>query len=70
MTKPTLRKPVGMLGILGWITIWCIAMLFIAPFALASAWPVQLIFFAIAGTVWIIPLKPALRWMETGRWRE
>jgi hypothetical protein len=32
-------------------------------------WPVQAIFYLIAGIVWILPLKPLLRWMETGRWR-
>ncbi|MGP0730965.1 DUF2842 domain-containing protein, partial [Escherichia coli] len=23
----------------------------------------------VAGIVWILPLKPLLLWMETGRWR-
>jgi len=25
--------------------------------------------YLIAGIVWILPLKPLLRWMELGRWR-
>ena len=30
---------------------------------------IQLVFYLVAGIVWIAPLKPLLRWMETGRWR-
>ena len=32
-------------------------------------WPVQAVFYLVTGIVWIAPLKPLLRWMETGRWR-
>ncbi|HZG47223.1 MAG TPA: DUF2842 domain-containing protein, partial [Allosphingosinicella sp.] len=32
-------------------------------------WPLQAIFYLAAGTVWILPLKPLLQWMETGRFR-
>jgi hypothetical protein len=32
-------------------------------------WPVHALYFLAAGIVWILPLKPLLRWMETGRWR-
>ena len=24
----------------------------------------------VAGLAWILPLKPLLRWMELGKWRE
>jgi hypothetical protein len=33
------------------------------------AWPVQALFYCVAGIVWIAPLKPLLFWMEHGRWR-
>jgi len=29
----------------------------------------QTLFYLVAGLVWILPLKPLLRWMETGRFR-
>jgi hypothetical protein len=32
-------------------------------------WPLQALFFIAAGIVWILPLKPLLLWIETGRWR-
>ena len=30
---------------------------------------VQAVFYLVAGIIWIMPLKPLLRWMELGRWR-
>jgi hypothetical protein len=30
---------------------------------------VQLVIYLVLGIVWITPLKPLLRWMETGNWR-
>lgn len=34
-------------------------------------WPMllQALFYLVAGIVWILPVKPLLRWMETGRFR-
>ncbi|URW76547.1 DUF2842 domain-containing protein [Sphingomonas donggukensis] len=66
---PSWRKPVGMLGILAYVTIWVVA---IASFSGAiGSLPalVQLPIYLVAGIVWICPLRPALQWMETGRWR-
>ena len=33
-------------------------------------WPVQALFYTAAGIIWVLPLKPILRWSETGRWRD
>lgn len=66
---PSWRKPFGMFVILGLITGWVVA---VASFsAVIGGWPgiVQLVFYIVTGIVWILPLKPLLRWMETGRWR-
>jgi len=27
-------------------------------------------FYLVAGIVWILPLKPLLRWMETGKFKD
>lgn len=67
--EPSWRKPVGVLLLLALIVIWAVLVLLVTPVVLETPWPVQAIFFAIAGTLWIAPLKPLLRWMETGRWR-
>lgn len=67
--EPSWRQPFGIFLILAWIGIWCVivasASVWIAP--LHSA--VHIIYYLVAGIVWILPLKPLLRWMETGRWR-
>ena len=67
--KPSWRKPAGILMILVLIAIW--ATLIVALFEQLPAlpWPVQALFFVAAGIVWILPLRPLLMWMETGRWR-
>lgn len=67
--EPSWRKPAGIFAILAVIAIWAAIVLLASPWlgrlpALAQA-PVYL----AAGIVWILPLKPLLRWMETGRWR-
>lgn len=67
--EPSWRKPVGMLAILALITIWSFIVIALAREVLTMHWTLQAIFFAIAGTVWILPLKPVLRWMETGQFR-
>lgn len=66
---PSWRKPAGMLGILALIVIWCALIGSLS--ATVGQWPgvVQLGFYLVTGLVWITPLKPLLRWMETGRWR-
>ncbi|MEG3180597.1 DUF2842 domain-containing protein [Sphingomonas sp. LT1P40] len=67
--NPSWRKPVGALGIVALIVIWCVL---IASFSQTiGTWPVllQLLFYVFTGIVWIMPLKPLLQWMETGSWR-
>lgn len=66
---PSWRKPVGALGILTLTIVWCVL---VASFAgPVSSWPPlgQLGFYLVTGVIWIAPLGPALKWMETGRWR-
>jgi hypothetical protein len=58
-----------MLAILLLILVWVVL---VASFsAEIGALPVlvQLGIYVVLGIVWIAPLKPLLRWMETGRWR-
>jgi hypothetical protein len=66
---PSWRKPAGMLGILAYLTVWVVIVASFANTIGALAWPLQVVIYLIAGIVWIAPLKPVLRWMETGRWR-
>lgn len=70
MTAPSWRKPAGIFAILALITAW--AVLIASLSGEVGQWPVllQAIFYLFAGIAWILPLKPLLRWMETGRFRQ
>lgn len=66
---PSWRKPVGALAILALTIVWCVLVASLS--GVVGRWHalVQLGFYLVTGVVWIAPLGPALRWMETGRWR-
>ncbi len=68
--KPTLRKPLGILAILIFVVAWCVGS--VTLFAQLTGWSnlALLPLYIIAGVAWIAPLKPVLRWMELGKWRE
>jgi hypothetical protein len=67
--EPSWRKPAGIFAILGLIAIWAAAVASLS--SAVGRWPilVQSIFYVFAGIIWVVPLKPLLRWMETGRFR-
>lgn len=69
MTEPSWRKPAGIFAILALIIVW--ASLVGSLSTVIGRWPVmvQALFYLVAGIVWILPLKPLLRWMETGRFK-
>lgn len=55
--------------ILALIAAW--AALVVSLSGTVGQWPalLQAIFYLSAGIAWVLPLKPLLRWMETGRFR-
>lgn len=69
MAQPSSRKLVGIAAILLLIGVWASFVAALAPFV--GRWPVlaQAPFYLVMGTVWIVPLKPLLRWIETGSFR-
>ena len=66
--EPSSRKLGGILLILALIVVWAALVLSLAPFV--GRWPVlaQAPFYLFMGLAWIAPLRPLIRWMETGRW--
>ena len=68
--KPTWRKPAGMGLILLLILFWAGLIGQMAEQIARLPWPLQAIVYCVAGIVWILPLKPLLRWMELGRWKK
>ncbi|MET0270987.1 MAG: DUF2842 domain-containing protein [Sphingomonas sp.] len=66
---PSWRKPFGMLMLLLLIAAWASLVVFASPLIERLPSLVQALVYLVAGIVWILPLKPMLRWMETGVWR-
>lgn len=66
---PSWRKPVGALGIVLYIAVWTVVVTTFSAEIGSLPVLVQLLIYVALGVVWIAPLKPVLRWMETGRWR-
>ena len=69
LAEPSARKLVGIALILLLIAVWAA---FVASMAqVVGEWPilVQAPFYLIMGIAWIIPLKPLIRWMQTGSFR-
>ena len=66
-SRRSARKLVGAGLILLVIAIWTALVASLARFV--GTWPVlvQAPFYLVMGLVWIIPLKPLVRWIETGR---
>jgi hypothetical protein len=56
---------VGIVLIVLLIVAWAALILFLAPFV--SRWPVliQAPFYLFMGLVWIVPLKPLIRWSQS-----
>ncbi|MEO7365413.1 MAG: DUF2842 domain-containing protein [Sphingomicrobium sp.] len=65
---PSWRKGAGILIILALIIIWAVLVASLAP--MVGHWPVivQGAFYLVMGVAWIAPLRPLIRWIETGRW--
>jgi hypothetical protein len=69
MIEPSWRKPFGIFLILLIILIWSVIVASASPWIGQHHMLVQGLIYIVAGIVWILPLKPLLAWMETGKWR-
>lgn len=69
MAEPSFRKLVGIALIVAIIVLWATFVASFAPFV--GKWPVlaQAPYYLFVGVAWVIPLKPLVRWIETGRFR-
>lgn len=65
--EPSWRKPAGIGLILLLIALWAVIVVTASEWLIGLPWPVHLIFYVVAGIIWVFPLKPLLRWMEGGR---
>ncbi len=67
--QPSWRKPAGMLLILLIIAVWAALIASLSPWIGDLPTIAQAVIYIVAGIVWILPMRPLLIWMETGRWR-
>jgi len=69
IVQPSARKGVGIALILLLIALWATFVASLAP--VVGRWPVlvQAPFYLFMGIAWSIPLKPLIRWSESGRFR-
>ena len=68
--QPSSRTLFGIALILLLIGVWAV---FVASLAqVVGNWPilVQALFYLVMGIAWIIPLKPLVRWIQTGSFRD
>lgn len=64
---PSWRKPAGAFVILALICVLAVCVASLSPWIDRLPILVQAVVYLVAGIAWIAPLKPLLRWMETGR---
>ena len=58
------RKPVAMLAMLAWLVIYVVAVGSLSgQIGALSGW-LQMPLYILAGTLWILPLKPLFAWMN------
>ena len=67
--EPTLRIPLGILGLLVALGIYGVIVATLVP-PVIETWPTlaQTVVYLILGVIWLLPLRRFLIWMETGRW--
>ena len=69
MSQPAPRKLAAIAMILALILLWAAFVASLAP--LVGKWPVlvQAPYYLFMGVAWVIPLKPLIRWSQTGSFR-
>ena len=66
--KPTLRIPLGIIGLLVMLAIYAILVAKASDYISQFHILIQTLIYLILGTIWLLPLRRFLIWMETGKW--
>ncbi|WP_293904956.1 DUF2842 domain-containing protein [Phenylobacterium sp.] len=64
--SPRLRKFIGLFAILGFCTAYVVVVVTLGAH-LPDHWAARLVYYAVAGTLWGVPLFPLIRWMNEER---
>lgn len=67
--EPSWRPAAGVFLILLLIAGWAALVATAAPLLDAAPRWLHVVYYLVAGIAWVLPLKPLLRWIQTGRWR-
>ncbi|MEZ5688668.1 MAG: DUF2842 domain-containing protein [Caenibius sp.] len=67
--EPTWRIPVGILVLMICLALYAMAVASAAEWIGQLHVLLQVPIYIVLGTIWIMPLRRYLKWMETGRWR-
>lgn len=62
--KPNWRVPAGIAIILALILVWSVAVVSTSVLIEDLPWPVHAIYYLAAGILWVLPVRPLLRWMS------
>lgn len=68
--EPTWRMPVGILALLLGLTIYVLIIVGLSDWISERHVIAQTLIYIILGTIWLLPLRRFLIWMETGYWSE
>lgn len=66
--KPSLRRSLGVLVLLVVIFLYVVLVAWFAGPLTRLPILLQVPAWLLLGTVWVLPLKPVIFWIETGRW--
>ena len=63
--SPRLKKLIGAIVLLIWIPVYALLAMSVAVHVLPHAhWAVAFLYYALAGTLWIVPIGLMLPWMH------
>ncbi len=60
-----LRKLIGAIVLVAFVSLYAVLAVTIGDFKIkGTPWPVQAIYFAVAGFAWVLPAGLLIRWMQ------
>jgi hypothetical protein len=65
---PSLRRPLGIIGLIVFLFFYALAAVWLAEPVARLNVLVQLPVWLLLGVAWVVPVRPILVWIETGRW--
>jgi uncharacterized membrane protein len=62
--KVRMRKFLGMLALLGGLAVYILIAMLIGVRLAGSHWALELVFYVVAGIVWVFPVRYLMVWMQ------